>query len=167
MSGVSASGAAMPSPTGPESAPPKVRAAPADVIRTAERPLAARRDEAALVGQDDGLDAVAKPQLREQTGDVRPDRPFADGELGGELGVALTTREPDQQVAPTLGQAGELDAAVPPWRAAGELLDDPPRHRGGEQCFTVCHDAYRAQQRLGRRVLEQEAAGARPQRLED
>src|SRR3954451_24420552 len=99
MSRVSASRSPMPSPKGPECAPPKVGAPAASVIRTAEAPLPARGDGAALVGQDDGLDAVAESQLREQAGDVGLDRPLADGELGGELGVALATRQPNQHVA--------------------------------------------------------------------
>src|SRR4051794_36290049 len=132
MSRVSAARQARPSPAGPESAPPNVRAGPAHVIRTAEEPSAARCDEAALVGQDDGLHAIANSELREEARDVGLDRPFADGEPGGELGVALATREPQQHVALTLGQARQLGADVPLCRAARELLDDPPRDRGRE-----------------------------------
>ena len=48
---------------------------------------------------------------------------------------------------------------------AGEVGDQPPGHRGGEQGVTGGHDADRVDQFGGGGVLEQEAAGAGPQRL--
>src|SRR6476620_2818025 len=53
----------------------------------------AGRDEAALVGQDDRLDAVAQPELRQQARDVGLDRPLGHEQLRRQLGVALAARE--------------------------------------------------------------------------
>ena len=47
-----------------------------------------------------------------------------------------------------------------------ELLDDPPRDRRREQRVAVGHDPDRVDELLGRRVLDQEAAGARLECLE-
>jgi hypothetical protein len=46
-----------------------------------------RRDEPGLVGEDDGLHAVAQLELAEQAPDVGLDRVLAEHELGGDLGV--------------------------------------------------------------------------------
>ena len=50
-------------------------------------------------------------------------------------------------------------------RPAGEVGDQPPGHRGGEQGVAGGHHADRVYQFGGGGVLEQEAAGAGPQRL--
>ena len=50
---------------------------------------------------------------------------------------------------------------------AGELLDQPARHRGRQQRLAGGHDADCVDELLGRRVLQEEAAGAGAQRLED
>src|SRR5476649_1432351 len=120
----------------------------------------------ALVCEDDGLDSVTDPELREQAGDVGFDRALADEQLGGQLGVALTARQHRQHLALALRQGVQPRAELRPDRPACELLDDAPRDRGGEQSLAGSHDVHRVQELLGWGVLEQEAAGARPQGLE-
>src|SRR3712207_2958846 len=48
---------------------------------------ALRADEPGLVGDDDGLDAVAEPELAQDARDVRLDRRLAEDEALGELRV--------------------------------------------------------------------------------
>ena len=62
--------------------------------------------------------------------------------------------------APTVRGNGGPEA----W-PAGEVGDQPPGHRGGEQGVAGGHHADRVHQFGGGGVLEQEAAGAGPQRL--
>ena len=49
--------------------------------------VAARLDEAGLVGEDDGLGAVVEVELGEDACDVGFDGGFADDEFAGDLGV--------------------------------------------------------------------------------
>src|SRR5215207_3584941 len=49
--------------------------------------------EPGLVGEHDGLDAVAQAELGQQPRDVRLDRRFLDGEQLGDLGVGEALRD--------------------------------------------------------------------------
>src|ERR1700729_2924475 len=134
--------------------------------RATETRLRAGRDQPALVREDHGLHWVAESELGEQAGDVGLDRALADEQLGGQLGVALTARQHPQHLALALRQGVQPRPELRRGRPACELLDDAPRDRRGEQRLAGSHDVHCMQELLGWGVLEQEAAGARPQRLE-
>src|SRR5438094_4869152 len=116
--------------------------------------LAAGRHKAGLVREYDGLDAVAKPELGQQAGDVGLDRAFADEQLRGQLGVALPAREHRQHLALALREGVQPRTELRPDRLARELLDDAPRDRRCQEGLAGGHDAYRVQELLGRGVLE-------------
>src|SRR4051794_5634050 len=85
----------------------RARSLSSDRQRASGWPVRLRRawcHEPALVGQDDGLDAVAQAELEQQARHVRLDRALADDELARELRVALAAREQDQDLALALGQ---------------------------------------------------------------
>ena len=69
----------------------------------------ARLDEARLVREDDGLDAVAEPELPEDARDMRLHGRLADEELLGDLGVREASRD----------QLQDLDLARGQLRASG------------------------------------------------
>ena len=83
--------------------------------RTAAGPVPAIRlpgggsrfDEPALVGEDDGLDAVAQVELGEDAGDVRLHRRLADEQLGGDLGVGQPAGEQPQDLELARAQLGQ------------------------------------------------------------
>ena len=74
--------------------------------------LRAGRDQSALVRQDDGLNSVPEPELREQAGDMGLDRALADEQLGGQLGVALTARQHPQHLGTRLDALTQREREV-------------------------------------------------------
>jgi len=66
--------------------------------------------QAGLVGQDDGLDPVAELELGQEPGDVGLDGGVAEGELGGDLGVAQAAGQQPQHVEFAGGEVGQLAA---------------------------------------------------------
>src|SRR3954463_3029153 len=73
-------------------------------------------DQSGLVGDDDGLDAVAQAELLEDPRDVRLDRRLAEEELPRDLGVRAAAGE----------QAQDVDLAR---RQLGQLGREPVAHR--------------------------------------
>src|SRR4051794_4591437 len=131
-------------------------------------PGAPRDRDARLVGEHHRLHAVAQTELHQQPRDVGLDRGLADHQLGGDLAV----RESPRDAAEDLELArGELVQAGRRRRGGGgdrgELLDQPARDGGRQQRLALRHHADAGGELLGRDVLEQEAAGAGPQRFVD
>src|SRR5919106_1823436 len=86
----------------------------------------ARLHEAALVGEDHGLYAVAYAELHQYVRDVRLGRGLAHHEVGGDLGIRAAAREQLQDLELALGQLGQawrIDLVAR--RAAGGLLHPP------------------------------------------
>src|SRR5690348_16533225 len=65
-------------------------------------------DEAALVGKDDSLDAVAESELHQDARDVRLDGCLADDEAGRDLGVGEAAGEELEHLELTRGQLVQL-----------------------------------------------------------
>ena len=131
-------------------------------------PAPGRTHEARLVGVDDRLHPVAQAELHEHPPDVGLHRRLADEQLRADLGVVAAA--PDQ--LEDLLLAGRQ--TVEPGggrrrrgrRPAGEVLDQAAGDRRGQQGLARGHDAHRVHEVLTAHVLQQEAAGPRPQRLE-
>jgi hypothetical protein len=83
-------------------------------------------DEAALVREDDGLDAVAEVELGEDPTDVGLHGGLRDDELGGDLLVGEAPRHEQQHLVLALGE--ELEARG---RSGG---DAGPGSRRGCSC---------------------------------
>lgn len=64
-----------------------------DAGHTLELGATARGDQTRLVGEDDGLDAVAQVQLRQDAADVALDRGRAEEQPGSEFGITEARRE--------------------------------------------------------------------------
>src|SRR4029077_1164016 len=71
---------------------------------------AAWGDQARFVGEDHGLDAVAKAQFREDAGDVGLHRRLAEEEVGRDLGVRHAAREHAEDFEFPGGQRGQVTA---------------------------------------------------------
>ena len=146
-------------------------------------PSALRRPhQSRLEGEDDGLHPVAQPELGQQPAHVGLDGRLGDVEALGDLGVGEAVGDGEQDLALALGQAGQRrvlgrpDAAI---RSAagpavadrsgsgvGVLLEQAPGDARRHDGVTAGHRADGGDE-LGRRhVLEQEPAGAGPQRAE-
>src|SRR6202022_1864902 len=125
-------------------------------------------DQPDLVGEDHGLDAVAQFQLVEHVGDVRFDSGFPDLQVFSDLRVGEPTAEERQHLALSIGQRLQVGAAGTHRRALlRKLLDEPLRDRWREQRLATCGHPYAADQLFRRDVLEEEAARAGRQRVED
>ena len=86
--------------------------------------LPARDDEPGLVGEHDGLDAVAQPELAQHVGDVGLDRRVAEDERRGDLGVGHAAREQQQHLVLARRELVELrgpGAAGGPMRANSSI----------------------------------------------
>src|SRR5436190_5371805 len=116
-------------------------------------------EESSLVGEDDGLDAVAELELLEDVRDVRLDGGVADVELLGDLAVRQAGGDQAKDFSFALAEVVELLRRVGA-REAGELLDHALCDGGGEERIADRDGADRRDQLLGRIVLEDEAAGA-------
>src|SRR5215211_8234880 len=64
-------------------------------------------NEAGLVGEDDGLDAVAEAEFLQEARDMCLDGRVADDELLGDLGVGEAAREEPQDLELAGGQLGD------------------------------------------------------------
>src|SRR4051812_44371007 len=94
----------------------------------------ARADEAALVGEDDGLDAAADVELGQQAGDMGLDRGLAEPELLRESGVGEPAGEAADDVALALGQRVEAWPEGEAGAGGAELgLDEPLGDRRRQQ----------------------------------
>ena len=71
--------------------------------------LAARCDQAGLIGQDDGLDAVAEVELGQYASDVDLDGSFGQVQVVGDLTVGSPGGEPDEDGLFPIGELAEQD----------------------------------------------------------
>src|ERR1700753_300257 len=86
-------------------------------------------DEAALVGGDDGLDAVPGAELGQDVADVRLDRLHAQEQAGGDLGIGPAPGDQPQYFGFAVGEVG-VGRPVAVSRAAAE---SETADRGREQ----------------------------------
>jgi hypothetical protein len=108
------------------------------------------------------VDPVSQAQLGEDVAHVRLDRGVADDELAGDLGVGAPGGQQAQHLDLARAEVIELGRVDRlGFRARDEGLDDAPRDGGREQGVAARQDVDRGRPLLGRRVLEQEAAGPR------
>jgi hypothetical protein len=89
-------------------------------------------EDPGLVGEHDGLDAVAKIQLLEDVRDVRLDGGLADEELFSDLGVRHASRHQAKDVAFSLTEIGEFLRRGQTGKV-GELPDHALRDRRREK----------------------------------
>src|SRR4051794_17019393 len=122
-------------------------------------------DKPTLVGEHDGLHAVAQAKLAEKVRDVRLHRSFAEVQLCRELGVALSGGKKPKHLELALRELAEADG-FRRGRTLCVILDEASGDRRGEQCVSAGDDANRVNQVLRRRVLQHEAARTRTQRGE-
>jgi phosphatidylinositol alpha 1,6-mannosyltransferase len=136
--------------------------------RAAEHPLG-RRDEVGLVGDHDGLDAVAEAEFGQDARDVGLHRRFGQEQAAGDLDVAQSLRDQGQHFAFPGRQRGEIavQRRRPPRFGCGEAFDQAAGDGRGEQGVAVPDDADRRDQIFGGDVLEQKAAGAQAERRVD
>src|SRR5271163_1110778 len=91
-------------------------------------------DQAALVGEDDGLSAVAQRELHQHAADVRLDRLLGDYQVGRDLAVGHAAGEEAQHLGLAIGQTIEvLAAGGPGGPQAGKLRDQAAGHPGSQQ----------------------------------
>jgi cytochrome P450 len=128
--------------------------------------LAAGRDKSGFVGEHDCLGAVSQAELGQDALDVALGRLGGDGECVADLRIGHTLgdqleyfRFPAGQDVQRGGRGGDGQ------RLAGEVGDQPPGDRRGEQRVARGDDLDRVDEFGGGGVLEQESAGACPQRL--
>ncbi|HSK91161.1 MAG TPA: hypothetical protein VK875_07600 [Euzebyales bacterium] len=89
-----------------------------DATRSASGSWIARLDQAVLVRRDDGVRAVAYPELGEEPVDVRLDGRLADVQLGGDVAVGAFTADQLEDLELTFGQGGQgLGVVAPQWAA--------------------------------------------------
>ena len=146
------------------------QAAVGDHERRRRAAASTRGDEPALVGVDHGLHAVAQAELAEQVGDVGLDRRLGDDERLGDLGVARARRRASAAPAARGRSARRArPARATPRRAGGGRPGRAAaRVTAGASTASPAATARTASTTsLGRRVLEQEAAGPGAQRLDD
>jgi len=125
-------------------------------------------DDAGLVGEDDGLNAVAQAEFREHPPDMRLDGGVGHDELLGDLRVGEAAGDEFQDVELAGRQVVELwGRLLRGWVVADERLDQPPGDGRGEQGFSVADGADARDELFGWDVLEQESARAGMQRVED
>ena len=116
--------------------------------------------ESLALGPERGLRAVGHVELAEDPGQVRLDGLLADLEPAGDQLVRQTLDEQDEDLLLARGQAGERV-----WLGAG--AEDRARGARVERRFAAGRGADPLRDVLGRRVLEQVAAGAGLERAED
>ncbi len=131
-----------------------------------------RHDQPGLVRQHDGLHPVAETQLGQHPTDVGLHRALLDHEAAGDLPVGESLGDqpqhvelPGRQRGQPLGHGGRGGGRGP--QRPGEGADQTPGDGGIDQRVTGRHRPDRADQLLGRGVLEQEAAGPSAERLVD
>src|SRR4051812_14222231 len=124
--------------------------------------------DAGLVREDDGLHAVAETELHQHVRDMCLHRRLADEELLRDLGVREPACDQLQHLELPRRQLAESRRRRRR-RAPGahELLDQAPRDGRREQRVAVRDRPNAVDEPLGRDVLQQEAARARSQRVED
>src|SRR5215472_8313891 len=127
----------------------------------------ARTHQAELVREDDRLHPVAQLQLVEDAGDVRLDGALADEEPVGDLRVREPRGDQRQHLPLALRQLLEHARVATARWVLHHPLDEPPRHGGRQQHVSGRRRAHAGDDFLRVRMLEQEPAGARGERVED
>ncbi len=130
--------------------------------------------EARAVGDEHGLHPVAGAELGQHPAHVRLHRGLGEHELGGDLQIRGALRHEHQHLALARGQRRHGRLLLLALRAAdlvraqarGHVRQEPARRGRGDHGVAPVHGADRGEQLLGRGVLEQEAAGARLDRVE-
>jgi uncharacterized membrane protein YbhN (UPF0104 family) len=126
---------------------------------------AGRGDEAGLVGDDHELGPVTRLELQEQPAHVRLRGRGAEVQPLGDLPVGPAPGHQREHLSLTAGKDVEAGRRRPvAVRAAHEFTDELAGDARCEQRVAGGHDPDPGQQVGGRRVFEQEAAGASPQR---
>jgi hypothetical protein len=118
--------------------------------------------------QDDGLGAVAEVEFGQDAADVGLGGLLGDDQGAADLGVGQTVGDQPQYLGLPLGERSEAGRERPgrTW-LAGEVGDQPAGHRRGQQGVACGDHADRVYELGGGGVLDQEAAGAGPERLID
>src|SRR3954468_5378938 len=101
-----------------------------------------RVGEACLVGEDDGLDAVAEVELLEDVSDVRLDGGVTDEQLLGDLGVGEAACDQLEDFEFALVEVVQLLGPLTP-RRAGELVDHVLCDGGRQEGVSSGDDADR------------------------
>ena len=124
--------------------------------------LAARHDEAGLVGGHHGLRPIADVQLHQDVPDVSLDGRLADREVPRDLGIREPARDQAQNTLSRSVRSPSPERAIRIAAHPRELLDQAACHRGCQQCLAGGDHPHRGGKLLGRRILEQEATCPRP-----
>jgi hypothetical protein len=100
-----------------------------------------------LIVQGDQLCAVAGAEFGHGAADVGLGGGVADGEFGGDLGVAQAVGDESDDLPLAGGELGQRVGVEPRGGGSGgELGDQPPGQPGGQQGFTVGDEPDTAQQ---------------------
>src|SRR5215207_11210648 len=124
-------------------------------------------DQSGVVGVDHRLDAVAQRQLVEDVVHVGLDGALAEEQLGTDLGVRPAAGQLAEHVDFAGGEPGQVGGRRRVGAGGGELLDQAAGDGGGQQGVALRRDPHGPYEVLGRDVLEEEAAGAGGQGVED
>src|SRR5690606_41201693 len=118
-------------------------------------------------GEGGRLAAVAQARLGRDAAHVGLHRLFGQHQVLGDLGVGPASGDEGEDLRLAFGQALEPQGgpAAGGGTLLGEVRDEAARHGGGEEGVARGHHPYGGDEVGGRRVLQQEAARARPQRL--
>ena len=114
-----------------------------------------------LVGEDDGLDAVAHTKFHQDPGNVGLDCRLADDQFVGDLAVAQAGREESQDFQLAGSEVSELSGSLGQRMVRGEVGDQTAGDAGREERISVSDGADAGDELVLRCVFEQEAAGAR------
>jgi hypothetical protein len=124
-------------------------------------------DEAVLVGQGDQLCAVAGAEFGHGAADVGLGGGVADGEGGGDVGVAQAVRDESDDLPFSRGELGQ-GGRVEPWGGLiGQTGDQPAGQSRGEEGLAAGDDVDSVQELAGFGVLDQEAGGAGAECFDD
>src|SRR6266566_9253387 len=125
-------------------------------------------DQTALIGQHDRLHPVSQLELHKKIPDVTLDGCLSEVQLCRDLGIAQTARHEVQHLGLPSTQPIELSLSFRgDARHPHKGFDQTPGDGGRQQRFACGHHVNGGDQLLGWRVLEQKAAGACLERLED
>ena len=144
-----------------------VPAAPPMTVASRELARPAGPGEAGLVGEDDELGPIARPHLDHRPADVGARRGRAHDQPLGDLVVGQPLGDQRDDLALAVGEHVEARRELRLLGSAGELLDEAAGDARRQQGVAV-HDRPHGAHQLGRLgVLDEEAVGPGPDRLED
>src|SRR5215211_566694 len=147
---------------------PSSRVAPSRLATLAHELVGSGLDESALVREHYRLYAIAHPQLLEDARYVRLHGRLAEVQPLPDLGVREAARQEVEHLELPAGELAETLAADGlRWRVLHVALDEPPGERGRQQRLAGRDGSHSLRELARRRVLQQESAGTRAQRLVD